>query len=100
MTPNHTSNFTIRNPVTSAISRSVGSTLKTMNESSVEMPRVPRSISRVSPPVWRSRWKRSDNACKWWKTSSAMRRMARCATFTNTMSRSSLKTVLERRSSP
>jgi hypothetical protein len=29
-----------------------------------------------------------------------MRRMARCATFTNTMSRSSLKAVLESLSSP
>ena len=29
-----------------------------MYESSVEMPRVPRSMSRDTPPVWRSRWKR------------------------------------------
>ena len=57
------------------------------------MPRVPRSMSRVSPPVCRSRWKRSDSECMCSKTSSATRRMARCATFTNTTSRSSLKSV-------
>jgi hypothetical protein len=66
-----------------------------MKESSVEMPRVPRSMSRVRPPVWRSRWKRSESSCRWWNTSRATRRMARCATFTKTMSRSSLKSVLE-----
>ena len=64
------------------------------------MPRVPRSMSRVSPPVWRSRWKRSDSECMCWKTSSATRRMARCATFTNTTSRSSLKSVEDMRRSP
>ena len=31
-------------------------------DSSVEMPRVPRSMSRVMPPVWRSRWKRRRQA--------------------------------------
>jgi hypothetical protein len=30
---------------------------KIMYESSDEIPRVPRSMSRVMPPVWRSRWK-------------------------------------------
>ena len=90
----------MRKPVTSAISKKVGSTLKTMKFRSVEMPRVPRSMSRVSPPVCRSRWKRSDSECMCSKTSSATRRMARCATFTNTTSRSSLKSVEDMRSSP
>ena len=44
------------------------------------MPRVPRSMSRVMPPVWRSRWKRSDRLCRWRNTPSATRRIARCAT--------------------
>ena len=29
----------------------------------------PRSSTRVRPPVLRSRWKRSDNWCRWTKTS-------------------------------
>ena len=32
------------------------------------MPRWPRSTSRVRPPVWRARWKRSDSACRWRNT--------------------------------
>ena len=86
--------------MTSVISRSVGSTLKTLYDRRVEIPRVPRSMSRVRPPVWRSRWKRSDSSCRWWKTWSATRRIARCATLTKTMSRSSLKSVLESLSAP
>ena len=31
------------------------------------MPRMPRSIARARPPVWRSRWKRSDSAWRWRK---------------------------------
>ena len=42
------------------------------------MPLVPRSMTRLRPPVWRSRWKRSDRAWRWWNTLSAMLRMARC----------------------
>ena len=71
-----------------------------MYESSVEMPRVPRSMSRETPPVWRSRWKRSDSACRWRNTLSAMRRIARCVTRTNTTSRSSAKSVVDSRSAP
>ena len=43
-------------------------------------PRVPRSMSRVMPPVWRFRWKRSDSECRWRNTCSAMVRTARCVT--------------------
>ncbi len=71
-----------------------------MYESSVEMPRVPRSMSRVTPPVCRSRWKRSDSACRCWNTCSATRRMARFATRTKTMSRNSANSVVDSRSSP
>ena len=48
---------------------------------SEEMARVPRSISRVSPPVCRARWKRNDKRCKCSKVSSAIRRTARCVTL-------------------
>jgi hypothetical protein len=68
--------------------------------SSELMPRVPRSMSRVMPPVWRSRWKRKDRLCRWRNTPSAARRMARCTTRTNMTSRSSAKSVVEKRSSP
>ena len=71
-----------------------------MYESSVEMPRVPRSMSRDTPPVWRSRWKRSERLCRCRNTSSATRRTARCATRTKTTSRSSAKSVVENRSRP
>jgi hypothetical protein len=64
------------------------------------MPRVPRSMSRVRPPVWRSRWKRSDSECRWRKTFSAIVRTARCVTFANTNSRSSVNAVDASRSAP
>ena len=51
------------------------------------MPRWPRSTSRVSPPVCRCRWKRSDSACRWRNTVSAILRTARCVTFANRNSR-------------
>src|SRR5947199_126945 len=38
-------------------------------------------MSRVIPPVWRSRWKRSDRLCRCRNTPSATRRMARCGRF-------------------
>ena len=71
-----------------------------MYESSVEMPRVPRSMSRDTPPVWRSRWKRSDRQCRWRNTCSATRRIARWATRTNTTSRSSANSVVESAQQP
>jgi hypothetical protein len=67
---------------------------------SVEIPRVPRSTSRVSPPVCRARWKRSDSACRWRKTSSAIVRTARCVAFANRNSRSSVNAVVDRRNRP
>ncbi|MNI43522.1 hypothetical protein D3C73_978540 [compost metagenome] len=40
---------------TSPISKNVGRMLNSRNDSSVWMPLVPRSMARVSPPVWRDR---------------------------------------------
>ena len=45
----------IRSNATSANSRITGMIENSMYDSSVEMPRVPRSMSRDTPPVWRSR---------------------------------------------
>ena len=75
---------------TSPISTSVGRIENSVKLISVEMPRVPRSTSRVSPPVWRARWKRSDSACRWRNTLSAIVRTARCVTLANRNSRSSV----------
>ena len=52
--------------------------------------RVPRSMSRDSPPVWRSRWKRRLKACRWPKTSSAICLAAPNETLAKTSSRSSV----------
>ena len=41
-------------------STSVGAVLSTMKRTMVSMPLVPRSMTRLSPPVRRARWKRSD----------------------------------------
>ena len=74
-------------------------TLNTASRSTDWMPCVPRSITRDRPPVWRSRWKRSDSACRWRKVRSATRRAARCCTAANTASRSSPKPEEATRSS-
>ena len=47
------------------------------------MPCVPRSMTRLSPPVCRSRWYRRDSAWRCWKTSRARLRIARCETGGN-----------------
>src|SRR3546814_2470539 len=49
-----------RIPPTMAISTRVGRILKVMKRSTNSMPLVPRSMTRLRPPVWRSRWKRSE----------------------------------------
>ena len=66
----------------------------------VEIPRWPRSTSRVRPPVWRARWKRSDSACRWRKVSSAIVRTERCVTLANRYSRSSVNAVVDSRRRP
>ena len=62
-----------------------GGGLLVEGEELVEIPRVPRSMSRDTPPVWRSRWKRRLRLCRCRNTCRATRRMARFATRTNTM---------------
>ena len=62
----------------------------------LDTPRVPRSMSRVRPPVWRSRWKRSDSACRWRNTLSAISRTVRCVTLAKTYSRNSVKTEVDK----
>ncbi len=52
---NQMSYSTHRMAQTMRISSNVGSTLNNMNESRNSMPRLPRSMARLSPPVWRSR---------------------------------------------
>ncbi len=42
----------------------VGTVLRMVKRTMVSMPLVPRSITRDSPPVRRSRWNRSDNLCR------------------------------------
>ena len=45
-----------RMPETSSTSRPVGTTLKIIEERMKLIPRVPRSIARERPPVWRFMW--------------------------------------------
>ena len=52
------SNLRRRTTATSVNSRMTGMMEKSMYDSSDEMPRVPRSMSRETPPVCRSRWNR------------------------------------------
>ncbi len=55
MSANHASYFTKKYVMTSPTSTSVGRMLYSEYEMSDWMPRVPRSMSRLMPPVWRSR---------------------------------------------
>ena len=50
-------------------STSVGAVLSIVKRTMVSMPLVPRSMTRLSPPVRRARWKRSDSRCRCWKVS-------------------------------
>ena len=78
-----------RRPAT--ISSRVGRMLKVVKRIRNSMPCVPRSMTRLSPPVWRSRWKRSESAWRWPNTSRARLRIARCDTGAKTASRISPK---------
>ena len=55
MPVNQISYFTARIVSTSVISTSVGRMLYSVYDTRDETPREPRSMSRVMPPVWRSR---------------------------------------------
>ncbi len=60
--------------------------------------RVPRSMSRVMPPVCRSRWKRRLNACRWRNTCSEMLRAVPSVALAKISSRSSVNSVVDSRS--
>ncbi len=62
--------------------------------------RVPRSMSRVMPPVWRSRWKRRLSACRWPNTASEMLRAVPSVALAKISSRSSVKSEVESLSAP
>ena len=71
-------------------------TMRTM----LSMPLRPRSSTRVSPPVLRSRWKRSDSACMCRKVISASRRTACMATLANRPSRHWVSSAIRTRLRP
>ncbi len=61
---------------------------------------MPRSTSRETPPVRRSRWKRKLSACRCANTRSVISREVRASTRANTIVRSSWKNEVDRRSAP
>ena len=66
----------------------------------VSMALRPRSSTRVSPPVLRSRWKRSDSRCMCSKVRIASRRTACIATLANMPSRHCVSTAIRMRMAP
>ena len=78
------------------VGRNVISTMREM----LSMPSRPRSSTRVSPPVLRSRWKRSDSRCMCSKASSASLRTACMATLANMPSRTCTSRVMATRTAP
>jgi hypothetical protein len=78
----------------------VGRMLKTMEVSTKLMPRVPRSMARAKPPVWRERWKRRSSESRWRKVLQATWRMDDCATLENTTFLSSVKPAAPTRAAP
>ena len=65
----------------------VGTKVISVMREMFSMPSRPRSSTRVSPPVLRSRWKRSDRRCMCSKVVSASLRTACMATLANMPSR-------------
>src|SRR6185437_6286186 len=82
------------------ISKSVGMMLNTTHPRRLYTPRVPREMSRPMPPVWRSRWKRSDSSCRCRNASRPEARIARWLTRSNTVSRNCPNSAPIRRSTP
>ncbi|MOA59231.1 hypothetical protein D3C78_1837980 [compost metagenome] len=64
------------------------------------MPLVPRSMSRLMPPVWRSRWKRNDNRNRCANTERATERTAPWITRAKIASRNSPSTLDTSRAKP
>mmetsp|Transcript_11562 Transcript_11562/g.28075 ORF Transcript_11562/g.28075 Transcript_11562/m.28075 type:complete len:335 (-) Transcript_11562:1287-2291(-) len=85
---------------TSPISSAVGTTLNTMELRMNWIPRVPRSMVRVTAPVCRLRWKDRSSRCRCSNTRSATPRIAPCATLANVALRSSLQRVAPVRAIP
>ncbi len=75
----------------------VGKIENSAKDSSVSMPLVPRSMTRDSPPVLRSRWKRSDRVWTWAKVETATSRIAWYCTLAKTPSRSWAKNCIRMR---
>ena len=71
-------------------------TMRTM----VSMALRPRSSTRVSPPVLRSRWKRKESWCMCSNTMKASRRTAFIDTLANTPSRIWVSTAIRTREPP
>ena len=63
-------------------------------------PRRPRSRTRVRPPVFFSRWKRSDKRCMCSNVVSASLRTACMATRANMPSRNCASSVMQMRTTP
>lgn len=90
-------------PHTIDISSAVGITWKTIDDRMNDIPLhvsfrmsevqlthlVPRSMARVRPPVWRSRWNFMSMLSRWLKVSRATLRMVLCATVAKMAFRSS-----------
>ena len=64
------------------------------------MPFRPRSRTRVNPPVFRSRWNRSESRCIWSNVSSANRRTACMATAAKSASRTCVSNAITMRVAP
>ena len=78
-----------RMALTSATSRRIGATLNRVRPSRLSTACSPRSITRETPPVLRSRWKRRLSACSRSRVASAVLRTALCTTGEKTTSRTS-----------
>jgi len=86
--------------MTSVSSTSVGRIEYSEKLISVVTPRMPWSISRVTLPVRRSRWKRRLSECRWRNDCSDSVCTAACVTLAKKNSRSSVNSEVDSRSSP
>ena len=95
-----TSNLMASKDSTKATSIKVGMMLYSEYEISECTARVPRSMSRVMPPVCRSRWKRRLSACRCENTFKEIERAAPAVAWENTSSRNSTNSEVDKRSKP
>ena len=85
---------------TKAISNAVGATLNTIEFKMNWIPRVPRSMVRVTAPVCRDMCHCKSRLCRWSKTRSATPRIDACATLEKTEFWSSLHKLAPARATP